>query len=125
MLLERRGGVLVVEGRAGIGKTSLVEAALLRADGLGYEVVRARGSELEAGFAFGVGASCSNGDWRARQRLSVRRCWLALLLRRRGSCCTASSPRSLLVIFRSRYCMACTGWWLTWRIKSAPADRRR
>jgi len=54
VLLERRGGVLVVEGRAGIGKTSLVEAACSRADGLGYEVVRARGSELEAGFAFGV-----------------------------------------------------------------------
>ena len=54
VLLERRGGVLVVEGRAGIGKTSLVEAACSRADGLGYQVVRARGSELEAGFAFGV-----------------------------------------------------------------------
>ena len=54
VLLERRGGVLVVEGRAGIGKTSLVEVACSRADGRGYEVVRARGSELEAGFAFGV-----------------------------------------------------------------------
>ena len=54
VLLERRGGVLVVEGRAGIGKTSLVEVACSRADELGYEVVRARGSELEAGFAFGV-----------------------------------------------------------------------
>jgi DNA-binding CsgD family transcriptional regulator len=53
-LLERRGGVLVVEGRPGIGKTSLVEVACSRADGLGYQVVRARGSELEAGFAFGV-----------------------------------------------------------------------
>ena len=54
VLLERRDGVLVLEGRAGIGKTSLVEAACSRADGLGREVVRARGSELEAGFAFGV-----------------------------------------------------------------------
>ena len=53
-LLERRGGVLVVEGRAGIGKTSLVEVACSRADGLGYEVMRARGSELEKAFAFGV-----------------------------------------------------------------------
>src|SRR6516164_2737181 len=53
-LLEHRGGVLLIEGGAGIGKTSLVEAACSRADELGHEVVRARGSELEAGFAFGV-----------------------------------------------------------------------
>ena len=54
VLLERRGRVLLVEGRSGIGKTSLVEAACARADELGHEVVRARGSELESGFAFGV-----------------------------------------------------------------------
>ena len=54
VLLERRGRVLLVEGRSGIGKTSLVEAACARADELGLEVVRARGSELESGFAFGV-----------------------------------------------------------------------
>jgi DNA-binding CsgD family transcriptional regulator len=53
-LIERGGGVLLVEGRAGIGKTSLVEAACSRADAHGQEVMRARGSELEAGFAFGV-----------------------------------------------------------------------
>ena len=52
-LLER-GGVVLVEGRAGIGKTALLEAACRRAAGKGREVVRARGSELEAGFAFGV-----------------------------------------------------------------------
>ena len=54
MLLERRSQMLLVEGRSGIGKTSLVEAAGARADELGQEVVRARGSELESGFAFGV-----------------------------------------------------------------------
>jgi DNA-binding CsgD family transcriptional regulator len=53
-LLEHRGGVLLIEGRAGIGKTSLVEAACSRAGELGHEVVRARGSELESGFAFGL-----------------------------------------------------------------------
>jgi predicted ATPase len=53
-LLEHRGGVLLIEGRAGIGKTSLVEAACSRAGELRHEVVRARGSELESGFAFGV-----------------------------------------------------------------------
>ena len=54
VLLEHRGGMLLVEGRAGIGKTSLVEVACLRAAELGHEVIRARGSELESGFAFGV-----------------------------------------------------------------------
>jgi DNA-binding CsgD family transcriptional regulator len=53
-LLALRGGVLLIEGRAGIGKTSLVEAACSRAGELGHEVVRARGSELESGFAFGL-----------------------------------------------------------------------
>jgi AAA ATPase domain len=53
-LLLARGGVLVVEGRAGIGKTALAEEAARRAGELGHQVVRARGSELEAGFAFGV-----------------------------------------------------------------------
>jgi len=53
-LLQHRGGVLLIEGRAGIGKTSLVEAACSRAGELGHRVVRARGSELESGFAFGV-----------------------------------------------------------------------
>jgi predicted ATPase len=54
LLLARGGGVLVVEGRAGIGKTALAEQACQRAGELGHRVVRARGSELEAGFAFGV-----------------------------------------------------------------------
>src|SRR5579884_648204 len=53
VLLER-GGILVVEGRAGIGKTSLVEVACRRAEERGHETLRARGSELEADFAFGV-----------------------------------------------------------------------
>jgi hypothetical protein len=54
-LLERRGGLLVVVGGAGIGKTSpLLDAACRRAQDLHYEILRARGSELEADFAFGV-----------------------------------------------------------------------
>ena len=54
VLLERGGGLLVIEGGAGLGKTSLVDAACRRAEGHGYAVLRARGSELEAGFAWGV-----------------------------------------------------------------------
>ena len=48
------GGALVIEGRAGIGKTALLDAACERATGLGHEVLGACGSDLEAGFAFGV-----------------------------------------------------------------------
>jgi DNA-binding CsgD family transcriptional regulator len=48
------GGVVVVEGGAGIGKTALIEAACQHAAGMGQTVLRARGSELEAEFAFGV-----------------------------------------------------------------------
>ncbi len=75
VLLEHRGGMLLVEGRAGIGKTSLVEVACSRADELGYEVMRARGSELESGFAFGVVRQLFERRLAgARGRASVRRC---------------------------------------------------
>jgi predicted ATPase len=53
-LLKPGSALVVVEGRAGIGKTSLLDAACRRAAGLGHDVLRARGSELEADFAFGV-----------------------------------------------------------------------
>jgi DNA-binding CsgD family transcriptional regulator/tetratricopeptide (TPR) repeat protein len=52
--LVERGGVVLVEGRAGIGKTALLGAACRHAGDVGREILRARGSELEAGFAFGV-----------------------------------------------------------------------
>jgi DNA-binding CsgD family transcriptional regulator len=45
---------MVVEGGAGMGKTSLLEAACRRGAELGREVLRARASELEGDFAFGV-----------------------------------------------------------------------
>jgi DNA-binding CsgD family transcriptional regulator len=49
-----KGGVFVVEGGAGIGKTALLDAACSSAVDVGHQVLRARGSELEAEFAFGV-----------------------------------------------------------------------
>jgi len=49
-----RGGVLVLEGPAGIGKTRLVADATARAQVQGLTVLRARGGELEHEFAFGV-----------------------------------------------------------------------
>jgi DNA-binding CsgD family transcriptional regulator len=48
------GGVLVVEGGAGIGKTALVVEGCERARRRGWQVLRGSGSELETGFAFGV-----------------------------------------------------------------------
>jgi DNA-binding CsgD family transcriptional regulator len=52
--LEGRGGVTVVEGPAGIGKTRLLEAVCERAAERGFRVLRARGSDLERQFPYGV-----------------------------------------------------------------------
>jgi DNA-binding CsgD family transcriptional regulator len=51
---QGRGGALVVEGPAGIGKTALLAMARDVADREGFRVLRARGAELEREFAFGV-----------------------------------------------------------------------
>ncbi len=51
---ERRGGVLVLEGVPGAGKSSLVELARSAAAGAGVTVLSARGSELETDVPFGV-----------------------------------------------------------------------
>ena len=48
------GGVLLVTGPAGIGKTVLLGAARERASQAGMRVLAGRGGELESGFSFGV-----------------------------------------------------------------------
>ena len=48
------GSVLWIEGPAGIGKTRLLRAARAHAERSGVRVLRARASELEREFAFGV-----------------------------------------------------------------------
>ena len=53
-LLDRGGDVVVVEGGPGIGKTALLDACCERAGVLGHRVLRARGSELESDFPFGL-----------------------------------------------------------------------
>lgn len=49
-----RGGAVVLEGPAGIGKTTLLTAAGEVAAGRGVERLTARGGELERDFAYGV-----------------------------------------------------------------------
>lgn len=48
------GGLLLIEGHAGMGKTALLDAAVVRAREHGATVLRAHASELESDFAFGV-----------------------------------------------------------------------
>ena len=50
----RRGGILVVEGRAGIGKTAILDATCIAAQRVGRLVLRARGCDLESDFVFGI-----------------------------------------------------------------------
>ncbi|MBV8998706.1 MAG: AAA family ATPase [Solirubrobacterales bacterium] len=52
--VEGSGGLVVVEGPAGIGKTRLIGEAGRAAGAVGMTVLRARASELEAEIAFGV-----------------------------------------------------------------------
>src|SRR6202012_3046277 len=49
------GGLALIEGPAGIGKTSLLLAARAMAQDVGMLTLLARGRELEREFAFGVG----------------------------------------------------------------------
>jgi DNA-binding CsgD family transcriptional regulator len=48
------GRVVLISGPAGIGKTALLRCVQQQAEGEGMLVLRARGVELEQGFAFGV-----------------------------------------------------------------------
>jgi DNA-binding CsgD family transcriptional regulator len=49
-----KGSLLLLEGEAGIGKTSAVLEATLRGHKLGMATLSARGSELERDFAYGI-----------------------------------------------------------------------
>jgi DNA-binding CsgD family transcriptional regulator len=70
---DRRGGVMVLEGVPGAGKSRLVELARHRAEAAEMAVLSARGSELEIDIPFGVVTQLfepslhrANGDERAR-----------------------------------------------------------
>jgi DNA-binding CsgD family transcriptional regulator len=49
-----RGGALLIEGPAGVGKTALLGRLEELAAGDGYRVLRSRGSEMERDFGFGL-----------------------------------------------------------------------
>jgi hypothetical protein len=66
------GRLLVFEGPAGIGKSSLLQAARDRAEAADMEVLSARGGELERRFGFGVARQLFEGavrDGRSARRL--------------------------------------------------------
>src|SRR3954463_6283541 len=48
------GGVIVIEGAPGIGKSSLMDETAALADAGGMAVLRARGAAMEREFALGV-----------------------------------------------------------------------
>jgi DNA-binding CsgD family transcriptional regulator len=48
------GGLLVIEGPPGIGKTALISEAKSRGQAVGLRVLSGRGSELESAFTYGV-----------------------------------------------------------------------
>ena len=48
------GRLVLIRGPAGIGKSAVLAAVRARAQGMGMVVTRARGAELEGGYAFGV-----------------------------------------------------------------------
>lgn len=51
---DDRGGTLLIEGPAGVGKTALLRELEERAASTGYRVLRARGSEMERDFGYGL-----------------------------------------------------------------------
>jgi DNA-binding CsgD family transcriptional regulator len=71
------GGSVLIEGEAGIGKTSLLEAALGTAGRLGLQVRRASADELERRRPFGVIVDCLGID---RAAAGARQAEIARLL---------------------------------------------
>jgi AAA domain len=64
------GRLVVIEGPAGIGKTTPIGAAREVARDAGMNARVARAAELEQSFAFGSCASCSIPCWPPRPTLS-------------------------------------------------------
>ena len=106
------GGVLLIEGPAGIGKTVLLEALRRRASAAKMTVLAARGGELERGFGFGIVRQLLEGaligaDAAERDRLLAGAARLA-----EPVFTDVRRPRTP-VTSRSPPCMGCIGWWST------------
>jgi DNA-binding CsgD family transcriptional regulator len=67
------GRLVLVEAPAGLGKSSLLDAARVRARGYGFEVLAGRGRELEREFPFGVARQLFEGRVRAARPAERRR----------------------------------------------------
>jgi len=85
---DGRGGLVLVEGVAGVGKSTILAHAREQAGAGGCLILSARGDELERAFPFGL----------ATQLLAEP---------------TRRSPRAILRP-ASRSCTACTGWSPAW-----------
>jgi DNA-binding CsgD family transcriptional regulator len=99
----RRGGVLVVEGRAGVGKTAILDAACVVAKRDGRLVLRARGSDLESDFAFGVARQlferhCTEATRNERAALFRGPAAVARLLLMRNDASGANQDTSFAVV---------------------------
>jgi DNA-binding NarL/FixJ family response regulator len=67
------GSVVVVEGPAGVGKSTLIAAASGRAQAAGVRVLSARGSELEREFGFGALRQLFEGALASREPAERKR----------------------------------------------------
>src|SRR5215470_4615940 len=85
------GGVLVVTGPAGIGKSSLLSEARERAGLAGMRVLSGRGGELEGGFSFGVARQLFEPLLAAAAGQNGLRCWPVRRALRHAGTITAKS----------------------------------
>lgn len=103
------GRLLVIEGPFGIGKTSLIAEAKSRAQEAGFQVLGARGSELERASPTGSSDSSSSPTSPAWARRGGPSCSGALPRSRPRCSSPRSSAPSPWQTRRWRCCTACTG----------------
>ena len=98
------GSVLVIQGRAGIGKSRLLDFARDAAD-RGMTTLSAQGAEIETAFAFGVVKQLFDAQVRDSQIRGADLSRAPRSKRHRSS----DSARFPMATARSRFYTACTG----------------